>query len=310
MIPCPVCDNNAWKEFLVAADIYQGTAHTILRCDSCGLAQTGGGEDSISSHFYRYAGSCDAGERFGYLQGIMGKFRRVRSSAVTTQHPGRVLDVGCGDGSFLEALARQGWQVFGTELSESIALTARKRLGDCVRVGAIDQLDFPAASFDLVTFWHVLEHLEDPKRALIEARRLLKAGGRLVVALPNIESLQAWLFGDVWLHLDVPRHRWHFSPRTLAAVADRCGLRVERTSHFSLEYGPFAIVQGVATKIGLGHYLFAHLVRDALAQLVRDIRFWTHVPLVAVSAVPSVLLELVAASCGRGGAVVMTLKPK
>jgi SAM-dependent methyltransferase len=177
-------------------------------------------------------------------------------------------------------------------------------------VGAIDQLDFPAASFDLVTFWHVLEHLEDPKLALIEARRILKTDGRLMVAVPNIESLQAWLFGDVWLHLDVPRHRWHFSPRTLAAVADRCGLRIESTRHFSLEYGPFAIVQGVATKVGLGHYLFTHLVRDALGQLVRDVRFWAHVPLIAISAVPSVLLEFAAAISGRGGAFAMTLKPK
>lgn len=310
MIRCPACDNIAWKGFLVAADIYQGTAHPIFRCDSCGLARTGGGDNPVSPQFYRYAGSCDAGERFGYLQGIMRSFRRARSGAATTQPPGRALDVGCGDGSFLEALARQGWQVFGTELSESIALTARKRLGDCIRVGAIGHLDFPAASFDLVTFWHVLEHLEDPRLALGEARRLLKADGRLVVAVPNIESLQARLFSDVWLHLDVPRHRWHFSPRTLATVADRCGLSVEGTRHFSLEYGPFAIVQGVATKVGLGHYLFTHLVRDALTQLVRDIRFWTHIPLVAVSAVPSVLLELAAAGCGHGGAVVMTLKPK
>jgi 2-polyprenyl-3-methyl-5-hydroxy-6-metoxy-1,4-benzoquinol methylase len=100
---------------------------------------------------------------------ILRIFRTARINAITHGHPGRVLDVGCGDGSFLEALARQGWQVFGTELSESIAFTARKRLGEGVRVGAINELGFVAASFDLVTFWHVLEHRDDPKLALAEA---------------------------------------------------------------------------------------------------------------------------------------------
>jgi hypothetical protein len=122
--------------------------------------------------------------------------------------------------------------------------------------------------------------------------------------------LQARLCKEVWLHLDVPRHRWHFSPRTLAAVADRCNLRVESVRHFSLEYGPFAIVQGLATKAGLGHYLFTHLVRRGLSHLVRDPLFWAHLPVLAFAAAPSVLLELAAALCGRGGTVVMTLTPK
>lgn len=310
MISCPACDNNTWNRYLAAVDIYQGTPQEILRCDNCGLAQTGDGESAFSSRLYAYGGCCDAGERFGQLQRVMRTLRRGRISAITLQHPGCVLDVGCGDGSFLEALARQGWQVFGTELSESIAVTARERLGECVRVGGINELGFAPASFDLVTFWHSLEHLDNPKLALTETRRLLKTDGRVVVALPNIESLQAWLFNDVWLHLDVPRHRWHFSPRTLTAVADRCDLRVERIMYFSLEYGPFAMVQGLATKAGLGHYLFTHLVRKPLSHLVRDPLFWAHIPLVAFAAIPCFLLELAAAICGRGGAMVMILRPK
>ncbi|MGH7229120.1 MAG: class I SAM-dependent methyltransferase [Nitrospiraceae bacterium] len=244
------------------------------------------------------------------MQRVLRVFQRARLHAIAARRTGRVLDVGCGDGSFLEALARQGWEVFGTELSESIAATAKKRLGERVRVGAMDEIGFAAASFDLVTFWHVLEHLDDPKLALAEARRLLKADGRVVVAVPNIESLQARMFKEDWFHLDVPRHRWHFSPRTLAAVADRCNLRVESTRHFSLENGPFAIMQGMATKTGLGHYLFTRLVRLAPSQLVREPLFWAHIPVLAFAVVPSFLLELGAAICGRGGAVVMVLRPK
>jgi SAM-dependent methyltransferase len=307
---CPACGRNAWSSFLVATDMYTGMPHAILHCDNCGLARTADHDDSSSSKLYVYGGSFDAGERFGPRQWVLRAFRRARLRAVAARRPGRVLDIGCGDGSFLMALAQRGWEIFGTELSEPIAATARKRLGERVRVGPIDEIGFAEASFDLVTFWHVLEHLANPGLVLSEARRLVRTDGRVVVAVPNIESLQASIFKEDWLHLDVPRHRWHFSPRTLAAVADRCDLRVESIQHFSLEYGPFAIVQGVATKAGLGHSLFTRLVRLALPQLVREPLFWAHIPVLAFAIVPSFLLELGAAICGRGGAVVMVLRPK
>jgi SAM-dependent methyltransferase len=226
------------------------------------------------------------------------------------RRPGRVLDVGCGDGSFLEALARQGWEVCGTELSESIAATARQRLGAGVRTGGIDGAGFGAGSFDLITFWHVLEHLDDPKLALTEARRLVKADGHVVVAVPNIESWQAGLFKEDWLHLDVPRHRWHFSPRTLGALAAQCGFCVERVRHFSIEYGPFGVMQGIASRAGLGFGLFTRLVREPLFRLLREPLFWVHVPVLALSAVPSLLFELSAALCGRGGAVEIVFRAK
>jgi len=215
--------------------------------------------------------------------------------------------VGCGDGSFLEALEREGWDVHGTELSASIAATARERLGDCIHVGGIGEAGFSSNSFDLITFWHVLEHLEDPRHALSEARRLLKSDGRIVVAVPNINSWQACWFRDEWLHLDVPRHRWHFGPETLDALAIRGGLRVKSVRHFSLEYGPFAILQGVATKCGLGHALFTRLVRLSPVRLVCDPLFWVHIPLLLFAVVPSLLLELLASFHGRGGTIEMIL---
>ena len=99
-------------------------------------------------------------------------------------------------------------------------------------------------------------------------------------------------------------------PGTLAAVANRCDLRVESIRHFSLEYGPFAIVQGIATKVGLGHVLFTRLIRVTLRQVVREPLFWAHIPVLTFAVVPSLLLELGAAICGCGGAVVMVLRPK
>jgi len=219
-----------------------------------------------------------------------------------------VLDVGCGDGSFLDALAQQGWEVNGTELSVSIAATAMERLGDRIHVGGISDAGFPQNSFDLITFWHVLEHLEDPRRALSDAERLLKPDGRIVVAVPNLTSWQAGWFKEHWLHLDVPRHRWHFSPKVLETLAHRSGLYVDRTCYFSLEYGPFAVLQGLATKLRLGHALFTRLVRLSPVRLVCDPLFWAHVPLLIIAIGPSLLLECLAALNGRGGTIEMILR--
>lgn len=305
---CPACDGQVWQEFLLAADMYNGVQHRILRCETCGLAKTEDEAKASSHESYVYRGSPDAGRRFGPMQWVLRLFRRRRLRDLPAKRVGRALDVGCGDGSFLDALAQQGWDVNGTELSASIAATALERLGDRIRVGGIGEAGFPSGSFDLVTFWHVLEHLEDPGYALTEAGRLLKVGGRIVVAVPNINSWQAGWFKGGWLHLDVPRHRWHFSPKTLETLANRCGLCVEHVRHFSLEYGPFAILQGIATKFGLGHALFTRVVRLSPAGLACDPLFWLHLPLLALAIVPSLLLELFAALNGRGGMVEMILR--
>jgi SAM-dependent methyltransferase len=307
---CPICHNESWQAFLVAQDMYTGVDHPIQRCMQCGLARTAGDQTSSSAQSYVYGDSPDAGTRFGPMQWLLRALRWMRARKFVRRRPGRALDVGCGDGSFLVALAQHGWEVFGTELSEAIAMTAKRRLGNGVLVGAIELGGHRGASFDLVTFWHVLEHLDDPQKALAEARRLVKPDGTVVVAVPNVDSLQAHLFKQDWLHLDVPRHRWHFDTHTLSKLAERCDLRVTCIRHFSLEYGPFAIVQGLASKFGLGHALFTRLVRLSPFQLLREPLFWIHLPLVALAIIPSFLLELVAASIGRGGAILVVLRPR
>ena len=133
--------------------------------------------------------------------------------------PGPILDVGAGDGALVDALARRGRQVTGLE---------RVASGEHVRAGEIADLDGEWAA---IVFWHSLEHLRAPGAALDRAAGLLAPRGLLVVAVPNAESLQARLFGDRWLALDLPRHLVHVPARALLARLRAAGLRVERVSH-------------------------------------------------------------------------------
>jgi SAM-dependent methyltransferase len=288
--------------------MYTGEPYLLVRCAHCGLIRTD--RPPESEPLYMYGQSADAGRRFGLGQRLVRWFRRTRVKRFVRQRPGRVLDVGCGDGSFLEALAERGWDVQGTELSASIAASARQRLGDRIHVGETENAAYPKASFDLITFWHVLEHLNNPRQALAEARRLIKPDGTVVVAVPNIRSVQAQLFKQDWLHLDVPRHRFHFDPATLADLAKRCDFEVQEVRHFSIEYGPFGLLQGIATRLGGGHRLFTHLLRLGPLGLIREPGFWPHLLLVTCAIVPSVLLEALAAVSGYGGSLVVMLKPR
>jgi SAM-dependent methyltransferase len=305
---CILCDTEETTSFLVAPDMYTGETYRLVRCACCGLIRTD--RPPSSEHLYVYGKTADAGKRFALAQRLLQWFRRARVRKFVGQHPGRALDVGCGDGSFLAALAQRGWDVYGTELSASIAASAWQRLGDRIRVGEVEAAAYPEASFDLITFWHVLEHLNNPRNALAEARRLIKPGGRVLVGVPNIRSFQAQLFKEDWLHLDVPRHRWHFSPDTLTELAQRCDFDVVQFRHFSAEYGPFGIVQGIATRLGGGHVLFTRLLRLSPLDLLREASVWPHLLLVACTLLPSYLVEAAAAGVRRGGAVVAVLTPR
>lgn len=313
--PCPICGQRRWVRAFEAAEVFGGEKFALSRCD-CGVLATDDdlGIDSLA-RFYHYRGGADAGERFrGPLEPLMRVLRRLRVATVTygNRTPGRVLDVGCGRGTMLAALAERGWDVYGTELNDAIAASARAVLGDRIRTGPFESVELPAAPFDVVSFWHVLEHLDNPRAALQRARSILRPGGTVVIAVPNVESWQARLTGRSWLHLDVPRHRWHFSAATLRALAAGVGLQHVRTRHFSLEYGPYGLFQSVVARAGLGHSLFTRILRPT-GQRPRwqEPAFWGHLAMglpLAAAALTSIPVEAIAAALGRGGAIVAVFR--
>jgi SAM-dependent methyltransferase len=144
-------------------------------------------------------------KRWGFNYGVLKQVRAVLSRV---PGPGRALDVGCATGAFLAALRRWGWRVQGVEINPQVAAYARKQAGFEVFVGDLVEAAYPADTFDLVTFWDVLEHLPNPHQALQEAARITRPAGSLVLSLPSPESLEARLFGKYWAGWDVPRHLW------------------------------------------------------------------------------------------------------
>lgn len=143
--------------------------------------------------------------------------------------PGRLLEIGCGNGRRLAQLRDHGWRVEGQEVDAKAAQFARERLGLTIHEGLIRELALKSESYDAVILSHVIEHVHDPVGLLVEARRLLKPEGILTVATPNAEGLGHRTFGKHWYGLDAPRHLLLFSPRTLATTARKAGFENFRT---------------------------------------------------------------------------------
>lgn len=145
--------------------------------------------------------------------------------------PGRVLDVGCGNGDFLAEAAARGWRVFGQEFDAKAAEIARQVSGAEVRVKDLLDAGYEADSFDAVTLSNVLEHLPNPHEILEEARRVLKPGGRLVSISPNPQSYLHRKYHMFWRGLEVPRHLFLLPPRALKRLCRDVGYaRVETFS--------------------------------------------------------------------------------
>lgn len=155
-----------------------------------------------------------------------------------TKPRGRLLDVGCGNGLYLHAFQRLGWEAHGVEISATVAEQTRRTLGLNVVGGVLEDAKFPDGSFDVVTLFNVLEHLREPVGTLREVYRILKKDGIVVMALPNFRSLGALIFRSYWFPLELPRHLYQFTPATLGALLARVGgMRLVKVNHLPLALG-------------------------------------------------------------------------
>jgi SAM-dependent methyltransferase len=146
---------------------------------------------------------------------------------IGTKPPGRLLDVGCGDGLFLVRMRELGWEVQGIEPDRAAASVAQSVHGLPVLTSAIEEASLAESSFDVITLGHVIEHVYDPVAVLRRCGRLLKPGGTLVVVTPNARSLGARWYSSWWRGWEIPRHLYVFSPDTLQESAERSGLEID-----------------------------------------------------------------------------------
>lgn len=220
---CSFCGQNAPEKWLEAPDRFHGRAqvYQLVRCPSCSLVWLDNPPrpEEMGNHY---------GE--DYDRAIAGggedpdHWKGKRDVVLRHKSGGAVLDLGCSSGGFLDSLKGPSWKLYGIEMSEPVAQKARARCGAEVFVGDILDAPFAPGSFDAITCFHVFEHLYQPQEVLANVSKWLKPGGIFYAIMPNIDSAGAKIFGTYWYALELPRHLYHFSPKSLRNVAGAVGL--------------------------------------------------------------------------------------
>jgi SAM-dependent methyltransferase len=156
---------------------------------------------------------------------MLARKRQLVEKAVKKK--GRVLDVGAGTGFFLNEMKEKGWQVAGTEKSSEARSFAKKEFG--LEINDAENLfQFDDYSFDVITLWHVLEHIHQLNENMEAFSKLLKPDGRLIIAVPNHTSYDALHYREYWAAWDVPRHLWHFGPNQLKQFTEKYGFQLQK----------------------------------------------------------------------------------
>ncbi len=214
-IVCNVCAS-AVSRVIVSKD-----GREVYQCDDCGLAFTHPQPESLADQYD--AAYFDLYRRRRTFRLKRGESRLKRIELIAP--PGRLLDIGCSLGYFVEAAGRRGWPASGLETSQDASAEARE-MGLDVRTGVIADVFYPDESLDCVTMWDVLEHVHDPTRHMVEVRRILAPGGLVVIGTPNLGHVLFRIKRERWRHLKPAEHIFYFSTAGISRLLSNTGFDV------------------------------------------------------------------------------------
>lgn len=228
---CMLCGGTVARTIFSGPDRVLGLPgeYSVIRCTTCGLART---EPQIPvedrAKYYEPEEKPEPGKdaRIVFYQGRLA----ARIDKAVTEKNRRVLDIGCGEGVFLDLMRNLGWETMGVEIGEESSRIAREK-GLTVITGDLFSRDIENRAFDAVVMSHVLEHLDDPVASLERVRDLLKPRGLLMLSLPNYRCLEAKLFKEDWYCWMLPPHLYHFDVRSVRMALEKAELTVDRVSY-------------------------------------------------------------------------------
>lgn len=233
---CPICDNKAFENHLTAKDHFLSQeTFTIVRCTECNFLFTNPRPTVDQSG--QYYQSTEYISHSNTNKGLINKiYRQVRNISLKQKtkliqkyfKSGNVLDIGCGTGHFLNALKNTGFDVKGIEPGENARTTAREYFNLDVN-SELDDLDSSQNKFQVITMWHVLEHIYPLNNYLEKITNLLMDNGILVIAVPNPESYDAEYYGEFWGAYDLPRHIYHFTGSTISKLLNTHNFKLIKT---------------------------------------------------------------------------------
>ncbi len=234
---CPVCGSSRISKVIAAKDFtVSGETFGIMECNSCSLRFTQEVPDALSiAPYYKseeYISHTNTSKGlinrlYQLVRKRTLKRKRKLVEKATGIRKGNLLDVGSGTGAFVKEMIAGGWNVTGLEPDADARKLATAVNG--VTLTEMNQFyQLEPGTFDAITLWHVLEHVHELQPYIVQLKRLLKESGKLFIAVPNYTSKDAEIYKEYWAAYDVPRHLYHFSPKSMEALMQKQGLKLQQ----------------------------------------------------------------------------------
>ena len=238
---CPICNGTDLQAYMQCTDFtYSKKTFNISSCKACDFKFTNPRPslnelgDYYQSEDYVSHSDTQVG-LVNKLYHLVRKYTLIKKLQLVYRWVGgikkgdnkQILDIGCGTGAFLNVCKNAGFQVTGIEPETKAREYALSKYG--LTISEEHVLDtFESASFDVITLWHVLEHVPNLNERIAQIQRLLKPEGTLIVAVPNCSSYDAAHYKEYWAAYDLPRHLYHFTPTDISNLFDRHQMKVAR----------------------------------------------------------------------------------
>ncbi len=265
-IECAICCGNN-EELLIEAKNIHG-AHLIteerfnlVKCKNCGLVYIN--PRPVQHEINKYYGfdfySSDDRFKAFITELILPYFMlKKRSIIIQLKKSGKILDIGCGDGNFLSSFSPNNkYKLYGVEPNPIGYNLCKQRIKDNIFNKELLDCKFSTNYFDVVTMWHVFEHIYKPNEELKEINRILKDEGFLIIAVPNINSLGFKICKMNWFHLDAPRHLYHYTPITIKKILNKNGFRILKIAFPFYEF-----------PLDIYHSLLSYLTKDKFIRVL------------------------------------------
>jgi len=250
MKECNLCGSKDFKFLFSSKDMMYESRETfkVYQCSKCRLTFINPQPRNLSKYYPKNYYSFESKKskfkeritylyyRYGFFHFLLKLFRKIyKFRDIKPIKNRKILDVGCGYGEFLMQFRKFGMACYGVEPGDFDKKTAEKN-NIKITKGELKDAEYPSDFFDIITMRHSLEHVNNPAETLAEAKRSLKKTGYLVIEVPNIDSALFRRYKKYWSHLDVPRHLFDFSEKTIKMYAKKIGLKIKRINHVTYPY--------------------------------------------------------------------------
>jgi 2-polyprenyl-3-methyl-5-hydroxy-6-metoxy-1,4-benzoquinol methylase len=317
---CPVCLNPVSSPALTGTDLlFESTSKefTLHSCPSCRclFMDPMPDEEEIAAFYPKQYWWTTSPKSSG--NGTLKRVESVYRKTVLRDHVAFILgaveertgldllDVGCGSGTLLGLMKERGFTPLGIDFSPEAAQVARTENGVRVIVGSLEQAKFASSSFDIVTLFHVMEHVTNPRQILAEVSRILRPNGVIVLQVPNIDSWQFKAFGAKWYGLDIPRHLIDYSQHGMRKLLADAGFVLQRVKHFNLRDNAPALASSLFPSLDPVSRAVRHrkhgIHESAAAAWLRHAVYFSCV----IGSYPFAILE---SACGRGATLTISAR--